>query len=63
MEQHTSRRDWLLAASIIAGSAVRLYQLSEQIIADEEEMADTLSNALPQVVENYLSRAEHSKAA
>ncbi len=36
MEQHTSRRDWLLAASIIAGSAVRLYQLSEQIIADDE---------------------------
>jgi len=35
----------------------------EQIIADEEEMADILSNALPLVVENYLTRPQHAKAA
>ncbi|HXF10600.1 MAG TPA: DUF892 family protein [Desulfuromonadaceae bacterium] len=35
----------------------------EQIISDEEEMADALSNALPVVVEDYLTRPERSRRA
>jgi ferritin-like metal-binding protein YciE len=52
----------LVTAAETAG-LMEVADACEQIIADEEEMADLLSNALPQVVETYLTRPSRAKAA